>query len=81
MANSIEIVVCMGSSCFSRGNNALLERVLAFVKDNNLQDRVIMSGSRCEGQCCQGPNVRINGTLYGDMKAEKVIAIIRQQLH
>lgn len=60
----LEISLCMGSSCFARGNNVLLEMLENLIESRGWQDRVTLSGARCEDKCSQGPNIRINGQLY-----------------
>lgn len=57
----IVIKVCMGSSCFARGNASNLEYIENFVKDNNLDAQIDVVGSRCENKCATGPNVIVNG--------------------
>ena len=57
----ITIKVCMGSSCFARGNAANLDFIENFIKDNKLNAKVEVIGSRCENKCASGPNVIING--------------------
>lgn len=60
MAQKTDMHICLGSSCFSRGN----KEVVAFIKDylhrNNLEDKVNFKGARCMGYCSEGPNLRIN---------------------
>lgn len=60
-----EIVICMGSSCFSRGNRGTLEFIEKYLADRGLTDKVELKGSRCEDRCPDGPNVKIGGTIYG----------------
>lgn len=59
-----EIVVCMGSSCFARGNRRNLEAVRDSVGRLNLQARVRVKGCLCEGACREGPHVRIDGCCH-----------------
>jgi NADH:ubiquinone oxidoreductase subunit E len=60
MAQKTEMHICLGSSCFSRGN----KDVVAFIKDylhrNNLEDKINFKGARCMGHCSDGPNLRIS---------------------
>jgi NADH:ubiquinone oxidoreductase subunit E len=58
------IAICMGSSCFSRGNNRNLEVVQEYLKTQKLPPTVELIGHLCEGHCNSGPNVTINGKLY-----------------
>ncbi len=58
------IVICMGSSCFARGNRNHLALIEAFLEKHGLQERVSIAGSHCEEQCAEGPNIRIDDQLY-----------------
>lgn len=58
------IVICMGSSCFARGNRNNLRVIEAFLREHAPNVEILLQGSRCEGHCEQGPNVWINGLLY-----------------
>jgi NADH:ubiquinone oxidoreductase subunit E len=75
-----EIVICMGSSCFSRGNNANLQVVREYIAEKGLDCDVKISGSRCEGKCMNGPNIIINGTLFQDVDAGSIIDILNHEL-
>jgi NADH:ubiquinone oxidoreductase subunit E len=58
------ITICMGSSCFSRGNNRNIEVAREFLKAQSQPPPVALSGHLCEGHCQSGPNVTINGKMY-----------------
>ena len=66
----VEIVVCMGSSCFARGNDRNLKVLQAFLKRRELEDKVFIRGSRCEGQCLVGPNLTIEGKTFSRVTPE-----------
>ena len=70
-----KIVICMGSSCFARGNAKSLEAVEAFLKKHELGAEVELSGSLCEGNCGKGPNIAIGGKLFsvGEKNLEKIL--------
>lgn len=73
----ITIKVCMGSSCFARGNASNLEYIENFVKDNKLDASIEVIGSRCENKCATGPNVIINGECVSNastINLEKVLS-------
>jgi NADH:ubiquinone oxidoreductase subunit E len=59
-----EIVVCMGSSCFARGNRRTLEAIRESVARLNVQARVLVKGCLCEGACREGPHVRVDGVRH-----------------
>lgn len=59
-----EITICMGSSCFSRGNKAMLQLIRDFLKENGLEDQVVFKGTHCMGQCESGPVLKINDIVH-----------------
>lgn len=67
-----EILVCMGSSCFARGNTENLDFIEKFLKDNKLDTKIILSGSRCLGKCADGPNVVIDGVVHHNITPQKL---------
>lgn len=67
--DTIMVVVCMGSSCFSRGNSLTLKMLQEYIRDNGIEHRVELKGSLCEDDCKCGPNISINGTRYSETSA------------
>lgn len=59
-----EIVICMGSSCFSRGNGQNAEALLAYLRDRGLSDTIQVTGTLCQDLCKQGPNLTVNGECF-----------------
>lgn len=57
----ITIKVCMGSSCYARGNASNLEFIENYIKEHHLEANMEIFGGRCENRCAEGPNVIING--------------------
>ena len=76
MSKEVNIVVCLGSACFARGNEDYLNYIEDYIRLNNLDAKVEISGSRCEGKCADGPNIIINGTVYNNMTAVKLKEIL-----
>ena len=68
----LNITVCMGSSCFARGNASNLEFIENYIKENGLEADIDLSGARCEGKCITGPNITINGIEYSEVDEEKL---------
>lgn len=61
-----KIVICIGSSCFSRGNTKNVEIAEKYLEENGYKDEVDvdLSGSLCQGHCAEGPIVVINDRIY-----------------
>ncbi len=70
--SKLNITVCMGSSCFARGNASNLEFIENYIKENGLEADIDLAGSRCEGKCVTGPNVIINGIEYTEVDEKKL---------
>ncbi len=68
----LNITVCMGSSCFARGNASNLEFIENYIKENGLEAEIDLAGARCEGKCVSGPNITINGVEYTEVDEEKL---------
>ena len=57
------IQICMGSSCFSRGNGLNAELLQRLVADEEpLQ--VEIAGSLCAGHCKDGPIIVVDGVVH-----------------
>lgn len=76
----IEVELCMGSSCFARGNAQALEYLEATIADKGLEHRVRLSGHLCLETCSVGPNIRIGGKLYHQVKPETVLTLLLDAL-
>ena len=73
----MKITVCMGSSCFARGNDQNLEFIEKYIKENGLEAEIELAGNRCEGKCATGPNIIIYGVEYTEMNEEKLEKILK----
>ncbi len=78
MENSIKI--CMGSSCYSRGNQENLEHIERYLSKRQIACTVDLRGSRCEGLCSEGPIIEINGRIHGSVHADTIEHLLDQQL-
>ena len=76
MEEKREIVICLGSSCFARGNNKNLEFIQEYLKVNNLKARITFKGQLCSQQCSKGPVVIIDGEMYTDVNKTKLMEML-----
>lgn len=76
MNSKNEIIVCMGSACFARGNAQNLEFITDYIAQNELEASIEIAGSRCEGKCADGPNIMVNGIEYNNINEEKLKEIL-----
>ena len=71
-----EVVICLGSSCFARGNKQLVKIVNDYLRDRNLLNEVLFHGERCFGQCAIGPSLKLDGVIKERLDEESIIAIL-----
>lgn len=66
------IKVCMGSSCFARGNFENLQFLENYIKENNLDAEVELVGALCKEECSSGPNIYIDDVLHNEINEDKL---------
>ena len=71
-----ELVICLGSSCFARGNKQLVRIVNNYLLDRNLISEVNFHGERCFGMCAAGPSLKLDNVLKDRQDEETIIAIL-----
>ena len=72
------IKVCMGSSCFARGNLENLNFLENYIKENNLNTEIELVGALCQNECSSGPNIYIDDVLYNEINQEKLEKLLAQ---
>jgi NADH:ubiquinone oxidoreductase subunit E len=79
MVQRIEMKICLGSSCFSRGNKDVVMFIREYLRKNHLEDKVIFRGARCMGLCSNGPNLNINGVIFESVTLSKTEGILEKE--
>jgi len=81
MENRKEIVICLGSSCFSRGNRKCLAVIEKFLKEHKLEESYFFHGSRCLDKCEKGPVLKIGDKTFEEVKPDQVEEILKRTLN
>lgn len=76
----MQIVICLGSSCFSRGNRDTLEVIKKYLSSHQLEDKVVFKGQLCSQSCNKGPVVWINNVKYETITPSNIIPLLDQLL-
>ena len=71
-----EIHICLGSSCFARGNSENLRVLREYLETHGLTARVITVGHLCQDHCSNGPNLTLDGIMYHAMDAAALRALL-----
>lgn len=75
-----EIRICLGSSCFARGNKEMVKEVEAYLHRHHLDEKIVLKGSHCLGNCADGPNISINGQITGHIDKSNIIKMLDEKL-
>ena len=70
------IKVCLGSSCYVRGNNETLAFLENYIRKNKKEMTVELTGCRCTNDCQDGPNIFIGGKKYSHPTQEELTRIL-----
>jgi NADH:ubiquinone oxidoreductase subunit E len=79
MAQKIEMQICLGSSCFSRGNRDVVTYIRDYLRKNHLEDKIIFKGARCMDLCSNGPNLKINDRIIEEVTLSKIENILEKE--
>lgn len=60
----MNVTICIGSSCHVKGSRQVVEQLQQLINENNLGDKVELSGTFCMGKCQQGVCVSIDNEFY-----------------
>ena len=77
---SLSISICMGSSCFSRGNNENLTIIQKYLAETGSTAEVELVGCLCQNTCNSGPIITINNKIYTNVEPITVVDILAYAL-
>ena len=75
----VKIVICIGSSCFARGNADNVKVTEDFLAQRGLTDDIDieLSGGLCTGNCPDGPIVIVDGKVYKHVEKGVMLDILK----
>lgn len=76
----VKMTICIGSSCFARGNAENVRMTEEFLAKRGLKDDVDidLSGGLCTGNCADGPIVIVDGKVYRHVEGGVMTDILNQ---
>ncbi|MBN2166117.1 MAG: (2Fe-2S) ferredoxin domain-containing protein [Marinilabiliaceae bacterium] len=72
------ISICLGSSCFSRGNAENLEVIKKYLDDHNLTSAIDFRGHLCSEKCNRGPVIQFGNDEYENVTPENLPYILKK---
>ena len=73
-----EIKICMGSACFAKGNQENLQFIKDYIKNNNLDFKIEITGSLCDDKCDMGPRIIVDNKEYTNVTKEDIEKILKE---
>lgn len=70
------ILICLGSSCYSRGNAENLEFVKRYLKTNSVHSKIDFRGHLCDEMCNKGPVIKVDGQEYQEVTQSNLPSIL-----
>ncbi len=80
MTEEKRIEICLGSSCFSRGNKEVVMFIREYLRKHHLENKVTFKGARCMGNCSKGPNILFNELFREGITLHKIEGILENEL-
>ena len=62
-----KILICLGSSCYSRGNAENLKTVKAFLALRKIESTIDFRGHLCNEMCNKGPVIEIDDIVFEEV--------------
>lgn len=60
----MKVTICIGSSCHLKGSRQVVEQLQELIANENLGDKVELSGTFCMGKCQQGVCVTVDDDFF-----------------
>ncbi len=73
-----KLEICLGSSCYCRGNCELIEVIEKFIQETSLHDQIDFVGTSCEGYCANGPTLKVDTKRYNEIDREVLIDLLNK---
>jgi NADH-quinone oxidoreductase subunit G len=75
-----KVNVCLGTNCFLKGSQEVLNGVLRHAEQNGLENRLDVRASFCFEKCETGPTVMIDGQHIAHATAAKAIEVLDSRI-
>ncbi len=60
----MKVVVCIGSSCHLKGSRKVIEQLQYLIAQNDLKDKIELSGTFCMNNCQNGVCVTVDNKMF-----------------
>jgi NADH-quinone oxidoreductase subunit G len=78
--SKVKINVCLGTSCFVKGSQTILKKLMNYVGEHGLSDDVNIKASFCMENCDNGPSVTVGGKIMHKCTYSSVVEELERSL-
>ncbi len=76
----LSVVVCVGSSCYVRGSEAVAETMERLIQTTGAAAVVEMTGAFCMDRCSVGVSIRVGERTFAGITPDQVEAFFRREV-
>ena len=77
---NVEVKVCVGTSCFVNGSQALLNEIINYIDDKGLKNYVTVKATFCLEKCDKGPSVTIGDDILHHCTLDMAVKTLQSNL-
>ena len=75
------VQVCVGSSCYLKGSQDIVELFQAALEEHHIEDEVVLSGSFCIGKCNRvGVTVQVDDEVHVGITRENFREFFKENI-
>jgi NADH:ubiquinone oxidoreductase subunit E len=78
--STLHIRICLGSSCYTRGNSENLLIIKDFVANTGIDCDIDFRGHLCSEKCNRGPVIEIGTKVYEEVSPSSLMKILANTL-
>ena len=71
-----QVSVCIGTCCYLAGSYDVMSKLMDLAEERGYGDMIDFKASFCFENCDKGPNVEVNGKVYGGITPDNVVKFL-----
>ena len=75
-----DLYVCMGSACYVKGSQQIVERLQYHIAHKKLDLEIVLKGSFCLGPCIQGVVVKVGNRQFKNLNGFNIDERFEQEI-
>lgn len=74
------VYICVGSSCHLKGSYNIISLMEKAVKENKLEDKVVLKAAFCLGRCTSGVTIKVDDEIVTGVSEENFDEIFEKYI-